>query len=117
MSGQQTIALVGDSILIAGVAISLGRTPGVQVIHIDPDMEGLHERLSDIQPKLIVAETDSRWAHRLLEYLLQQPNLQFAGIDNVNGCLILVSSRHYATPSLDALVHTVIEPLIREVAR
>lgn len=115
MSSRQTVALIGDSILLAGMAIGLCQRPDLQVERVDPECEGIDDRLDRIRPDLVVTEMSSPWAAHLLTYLVAQPNLRFAGIDVANGHLLMLSSRHIPLTSMEELIRTVTGPELHTV--
>lgn len=58
LDGKPTIAVVGDSILMDGLALSLGEELSAEIVQIDPAKLLSREILRSLRPSLIICELD-----------------------------------------------------------
>jgi hypothetical protein len=107
MEKRPLVVLFGDSVLIDGVAVSLGEKEGLEVTHLDTTGVGVHERLGDLEPDLVVFELDSPYASSAFTFLREHPGIILVGLDLTCSRTIVLDSQQHVTPTLDALCQIV----------
>jgi hypothetical protein len=107
MEKRPLVVLLGDSVLIEGVAASLGDREAPEVIHVDTPSADIHERLESLEPDLVVFELDSPYASPILSLLKEHPGLTLVGLDLTCSRAIVLNSQPFFAPSLDELVHMI----------
>ena len=107
MVRSRKVALVGDSLMLEGVAMRLENRTDVQIIRIDPCTDDIQRRLLALQPDLILLELQAPWTASLLALLCETPGTEAAVLDFSEQRLVLVSSRHYATQTMDDLLQRI----------
>ena len=107
MVRSKKVALVGDSLMLEGVAMRLDDRADVQIIRIDPCTDDIQRRLLTLQPDLILLELQAPWTAPLLALLCETPGTEAAVLDFSEQRLVLVSSRHYATQTMDDLLQRI----------
>ena len=107
MVRSRKVALVGDSLMLEGVAMRLENRTDVQIIRIDPCTDDIQRRLLTLQPDLILLELQAPWTASLLALLCETPGTEAAVLDFSEQRLVLVSSRHYATQTMDDLLQRI----------
>jgi len=98
MDKQPLAVLLGDSLLIEGVAMSLeddGRQ--LRVVRMDTALPDIRERLKSLNPKLVIFELDNPRLPTMLPLLREQPGTLFLGLDlDCTQAIVLNSSQHLA---------------------
>lgn len=107
MEKRPLVVLLGDSVLIDGVAASLGEKEARGVIHLDGPSVDVQERLEVLKPDLIVFELDSPYASPVFTLLREHPNITLVGLDLTCSRAIVLNSQQLVTPTLDDLCHMV----------
>jgi hypothetical protein len=101
------VVLLGDSLLIEGVAFSLTNRPMMNVIQIDPALLQMRDCWKCLEPDLIVFELGAPWSEELLTLLNEQPHIQLAGLDPSNCRLVVMTSHQYRTQTMQELLQVV----------
>lgn len=112
MTDISLVVLLGDSLLMEGVAFSLTHRPMMNVVRINPSLLKLRDCWKCLEPDLIVFELGTPWSQPLLALLNEQPQIQLAGLD-LNSCrLVIMTSQEHMTQTMQELVHIVEEQVI-----
>ena len=107
MGERPLIVLLGDSLLMEGVAMSLSGRRRMSVMRMDACLTDVGDRLRSLDPELIVFELNSPRAPSLLSLLREQPGTPLMGLDlDCSQVIVLNSSRHL-TRTMRELGHLV----------
>ncbi len=102
MDKQPVIVLLGESLLMDGVAVSLKERPPLGVVRMDASGADVGERLRALSPKVIVFELDCARSASLIKLLKESPGAMLLGLDlDCSQAIVLNSSRHL-TPTMKA---------------
>ena len=114
MSRQPLIVLLGDSVLIDGVAVSLGGSQVLRVARISTLAFNIDECLKSLKPDLVVFELDSPYSSLVFSFLRRQPGLRLIGLDLTCSQVIVLDSYQHATRAMSELAHVVQVETCRE---
>lgn len=103
MEKQTVVALLGDSMMIDGIAVSLARYEAIRPIRLDPAARNLKDCLHTVMPNFIIFELDTLWSHAILSLLSEQPGLLLMGLDLVGSRVIVMNSHQHQTKSIEEL--------------
>lgn len=107
MSHAKKVAIIGDSLVIEGVAMSMHSLVDIRLTRIDPFTDNLRQRLTAAQPDLIVMELRAPWTARILSLLCEWPAVDVAALDFNEQRLVLISSRQYTARTMDDLLRRI----------
>jgi hypothetical protein len=92
MEHQPRIVVIGHSLLMEGVAVSLANTPMGNIIWADPVATDTEGYLQALQPDLVILELCDPRTARMLSLLKTNPNVLFLGLnENCNQAFLLKS--------------------------
>lgn len=103
MKKQPVVILLGDSMLMEGVAVSLACNEALRTQRLDPAAADLHARLGSIAPDLIAFELGTEWSHAILSLLQEQPGSLLLGLDLNCSRVIVMNSHQHLTKSMQEL--------------
>ena len=103
MEKHTVVVLLGNSMMMDGIAVSLANNDAVSSLQVDPSIANLQGRLKHIEPDLILYELDSDWAHSILSLLSEQPGTLLLGLDADCSRVIVMNSRQRLTKSMEEL--------------
>jgi len=103
MSKLPLVVLVGDSLLISGVALCLENKYLLKAIQIESDDIGIKEQLDFLKPDLIVFDLDSP-NMLLIHFLLTEcPGFQLMGIESDHNRVVVFNSQQHPTRTMNDL--------------
>ena len=95
MDQPSLVVLLGDSVLMDGVAFGLADRQVPGVIRINGSAADIGERLRSLRPDLIVVELDNPQSPSVLSLLREKPGTLLLGLDlNCSRVLVLSSHQH-----------------------
>ena len=95
MEKRPIVVLLGDSVLIDGVAVGLADRHVPGMIRINRFADDITERLKSLKPDMIVFELDTPCASSIFSLLREQPGILLLGLDlNCSQVLVLNSHQH-----------------------
>jgi DNA-binding NarL/FixJ family response regulator len=100
MEERRTVVLYGNSLLMAGMEVSLRHQPGLDVVRIDAPLPNAVQRLSALQPDVVIfdlAAPNSPFSnlHFPSSILQERPGISLIGLDlNSNKVLVLSGQEH-----------------------
>jgi ABC-type Fe3+-hydroxamate transport system substrate-binding protein len=109
MGKQPLIALLGDSVLMDGVAFSLRDRQTLGVVRIGPSGHSIEESLKSLQPDLIVFELDSPLSQSILSLLKEQNGIPLLGLDLTCNRVVVLNSHHHIASTMSDLCRVVQE--------
>lgn len=107
MERRPLVVLLGDSVLIDSVSVSLGEKEVPGVIHVNVPSSEVHKQLGDLKPDLVVFELDSPYTSPVYTYLKEHPGILLVGLDLTCCRAIVLNSQQLDNPTLDDLCHMV----------
>jgi hypothetical protein len=116
MGKQPLVVLLGDSVLIESVAVSLGGSRVLGVTRIDTLAANIEECLVSLKPDLVVFELDSPYSPLAFSYLRERSCVQLVGLDLTCSRVIVLDSQQHAMRTMSELAH-VVQALFSREAR
>ena len=107
MGKRPLVVLLGDSVLIEGVAVSLGGCQELGVTRIDTLVIDIEACVKSLKPDLVVFELDSLYSTHILSLLKEQPGIQLVGLDLTASRVLVLNSRQHTTRSMDEFSHVI----------
>jgi hypothetical protein len=109
MDNRPHVVLLGNSLLLDGVAVSLMDQQRLRMVRLEAGTSDIREQLGSLEPELIVFELDSPDAHSIISLLKDRPGILLIGLDlNCSRAIVLNSSQHL-TRSMSDLQRVVLE--------
>jgi hypothetical protein len=96
MDEQPVVVLLGDSILMEGVALGLRSRLQGAVLQIDSANDGIAARLKSLQPAVIICELDCPDSDALLPLLKEQPGTLIISLQR--GCCKVIVMQSSQSP-------------------
>jgi hypothetical protein len=116
MCKQPLVVLVGDSVLIDGVAVGLTGERIPEIVRIHALTADIAERLKSLKPDMVVFELDTPFASSLFSLLREQPGILLLGLDLDDSQALVLNSHQHATQTVSDLYH-IVQIKAREQAR
>ena len=107
MQKQPLIVLLGDSVLIDGVAAGLAGRQVPEMVRIATFNGDIAERLKALEPDLIVFELDAPRSSSIFSLLRQQPGIMLLGLDLDYNQVIVLNSHQHITSTMNDLYQLV----------
>ncbi|MBN1581990.1 MAG: hypothetical protein JXA89_14895 [Anaerolineae bacterium] len=116
MEKQPLVVLLGDSVLIDGVAAGLvgGQVP--DMVRINTLTADIVERLKSLQPDLIVFELDAPRSSSIFALLREQPGILLLGLDLDYSQVLVLNSQQHITQTMSDL-YQIVQTQANEQAR
>ena len=99
---KRTVFLYGQSLLLAGVAASLQKCPGLQVTHATTWAEASQLLAEQVPDVLIFDMTNANETH-ILPLLLKNPGLLLIGLDPEHNRAVLLGGQETRALTLEGL--------------
>lgn len=103
MEQRPLVVLLGESLLMDGVAVSLADRKMLGTIRMDSDVADIRECLEALQPDLIIFELDAPQSPSILSLLREQPGILLIGLDLACSRAIVLNSRQQMTRTMSEL--------------
>jgi hypothetical protein len=107
MERRPLVVLLGDSLLMDGIAVSLAGKEMPGTIRMDSDVVDVREHLKTLQPDLVIFELGTPTSTAILSLLSQQPGIQLMGLDPACSRVIVLNSQQHPTPTMYELYQVV----------
>lgn len=107
MENRPLVVLLGNSLLMDGVAVSLTGEQMPNLVRVEAEFEDLRQRLNSIKPDLIVFELDNPEAQSIISLLKARPELLLIGLDPDCCQAIVLNSSQHQTQSMNDLQNVV----------
>lgn len=107
MEKRPLVVLLGESVLMDGVAVSLGDQRVLDVRRTHISAVGLRERLQSLKPDLIVVELDTQGSQSIVTLVREQPSTLLLGLDLTCSRVIVLNSHQHMTPTMNDLCQVV----------
>ena len=107
MEKRPLVVLLGNSLLMDGVAVSLTDRRMLGMVRMDRDSGDIRERLQWLDPDLIVFELDDPNGPSIISLLKDCPETLLIGLDLDCSRAIVLNSRQHLTQSMNELQRVV----------
>ena len=107
MIKRPLVVLLGDSVLIDGVAVSLGGCQELGVARIDTLVVDIEACIQSLKPDVVVFELDSLYSLHILSLLTEKPGIQLVGLDLTSSRVLVLNSRQHTTRGMDEFSHVI----------
>ena len=107
MDKRPLVVLLGDSLLLDSVAVSLGAGRQLGVIRLGTSVTDIEERLKSLKPELIIFELDTPRSPAILSSLREQSETVLLGLDPTCSQVIVLNSNQHVTRTMKELCHLV----------
>jgi hypothetical protein len=109
------IVLLGHTVLIESIAISLEMLPNLCVCRIDGPGKDLAERLRSIMPELVIFELEASGSSILLDILKKPTGIPLLGLDQNCSQVIVLNSYPHMTRTMSEFIQ-IVQDIVREGA-
>ncbi len=103
MGKQTVVVILGNSMMMDGITVSLANNKTIRSIQIDPSTTNLNELLKSTEPDLIVFELGTAWSQSILSLLSEHPGMPLFGLDLEFSRVIVINSYQRFTKSIEEL--------------
>jgi hypothetical protein len=100
------IALYGNSLVLASIGARLERRTGVQPVTIDAALPGALERLSALQPDVVVLDLGSAHPDPIVALWEARPELILIGVDLGTDRMLVLSGQAERALTAEGLIET-----------
>lgn len=107
MDNRPVVVLLGDSLFLEGVAMSLADRQRLGVVYMDSFGTDIQERLKSLKPKLIVFELDGPRSPAIFSLLKERPGTLLLGLDLDHNQVLLLKSRQHLAHNMKELCQLV----------
>ena len=114
MSNRPLVVLLGNSLLMDGVAVSLTTRQLLGMVRMDVGADDIRQRIRSLEPDLVVFELDKPGTEKIISLIKDQPDLLLIGLDIDCSQAIVLNSRQQPTPSMNDLRRVVQEAIGRK---
>lgn len=111
MKERQLIALYGNSLLLAGLEISLKDIPQFDVVRIDANLLNAERHLKSLYPSVIIfAHGDAHlniWPN-MTQLFMENPGVIAIGLDLTSNNVTILSGKSHSATSVEELVEAIL---------
>jgi hypothetical protein len=107
MPQRPLVVLLGDSLLLDGIAVSLAGRKMPRTVRMDSDVIDIRECLKTLQPDMIIFELGTPQSTAILSLLSEQPGIQLLGLDLACSRVIVLNSQQHLAPTMNELCQMV----------
>jgi len=107
MENRPLVVLLGNSLLMDGVAVSLADKQMLRMVRIDTQTDDIWEQLESHQPELIVFELNNPNMLAIISHLKNRDDMLLIGLDLDCSRAIVLNSRQHLTRSMNELYRVV----------
>lgn len=104
---QPVVVLMGQSLLLDGVATSLAHSHLSDLVLLDTSGVDVEARLKSLHPSLILFDLSCSFTECLFHVLLEQPGAVLLGLDRDACQALLLSGSRHVTPTMSDLCQLV----------
>jgi hypothetical protein len=107
METRPLVVLLGDSVVMGGIAISLAGDQLLEMTRLDDHAIDVGQRLHTLKPDLVIFELDTPRLACILALLWEQPDILLMGLDPACSRAFVLNSHQHRTPTLNELCRVV----------
>ena len=116
MAERPLVILLGDSLLMEGVAVSLANCPQIAIIRFDCSVIDIWEQVITLEPDMVIFELKIPHSPLILSLVKEKPGMRMIAIDLDSSQVIVLSSRQHHTRSMHDL-YQIVEAEVGEQLR
>ena len=107
MTYQPVVVVLGDSLLMEGVAVSLADCRQMSLVRIDSNLFDIWQQIDVLDPDVIVFELEIPHSPFVLSLLKERPGILLLGLDLECNRVIVLNSRQHFTQTMHDLCQIV----------
>ena len=104
-----SVAVIGSSLLLEGVAANLIDMPGVNVVCIEDAVDEYGNYLAGLWPELVIFELNQPGADQIFDRYAAHREPVLVGLDATNNRLVVINGTEQVAPSAADLYRIVLE--------
>ncbi len=101
-----TVALYGNSLVLAGIGARIERRAGLHPVTIDAALPGAVEKLSALQPDVVVVDLGTAQPDPVVALWKARPELVLIGVDLGAGRMLILSGQPARSLTAEDLIET-----------
>jgi DNA-binding NarL/FixJ family response regulator len=102
-----SVAIYGNSLVLAGIGARLERRTGLQTVTVAPAMPGALEKLSQLRPDVVLLDLGTGQADPVVAFWKAQPELLLIGVDPSRDEMLVLSSHTAQARSMADMVSVI----------
>jgi hypothetical protein len=107
MKKRPLVLILGDSLLMEGVAVSLAGCPQLSLIGIDSTDFDVWQKVDSLNPDVILFELETPHSPFILSLLKERPGILLLGLDLSSSRMIVLNSRQHCSKTMHDLCQIV----------
>ncbi len=107
MVTKGSVAVVGRSMHIAGLAASLRLNLALQVVRVHPDSPAARREIDELVPDVVIFDLVEPYADLTLALLHERPGLLLLGMDPSRNDMLVLSGQSVRAESLQDMVQAI----------
>ena len=107
MEKRPLILILGDSLLMEGIAVSLAGCPQLSLIGIDYSEFDVWQKIDSLNPDAILFELEIPQSPLILWLLKERPGILLLGLDLSRSRVIVLNSRQHCSKTMHDLCQIV----------
>jgi len=107
MDRHRKVVLVGDSLLLDVVEVSLGANPDLGVTRVRAAVPDAEERIRSLSPDLVIFDLTAPQLAFVIPLLREQPGVPLIGLDINTSQVVALSGQPYVTLTANDLVDVI----------
>lgn len=111
MADLTQVVLYGSSLYMAGLAVSLGANPWLDVTHIPSGFPATKLCFDALTPAAVVVDLNEISAEQVLSHLRTYPRLMLIGVDLTSEDILFVSGRHIRIVTMTDMIRLIEEAI------
>lgn len=108
MEIRPRVVLLGESLLMDGVAEGLARCDGMVIVRMDSTRMDLQSQVKTLSPDIIVFELGVSWSYSILSLISEMPGTLLLGLDIERNRVIVLNSHEHMPRTMKEL-HSVLQ--------
>ena len=107
MKKQPVVVILGHSLLMEGVAVSLANVEELSLVRIESSVSDIWQQVEALSPDVIVFELEVPHSPFILSLLKERPGILLIGLDVACNRVIVLNSRQLITSTMHDLYQIV----------
>jgi hypothetical protein len=112
MIPMKTIVLYGNSLVVSSIGASLEGCPDLQVLPVDATLPGADQRLSSLQPEIVVFDLAETQPELIITLWKAQTHLSLIGVDLAKNQALVLSGRPARILTLQDLLQVITSQVV-----
>jgi DNA-binding NarL/FixJ family response regulator len=107
MENRPLVVVLGDSLLMEGVTVSLADCSQLSLFSVDSNDVDIWQRVNSLDPDVVVFELEIPHSPLILSLLKERPGILLVGLDLECNRVIVLNSRQHSTQTMHDLYQIV----------